>query len=62
MLGTRQSGVPTLRLANLIRDHELMETARTEAAAVLRDGEMAQQVLDRLDETWTERFGLVGVG
>ena len=36
MLGTRQSGMPTLRVANLIRDHDLMETARREAFAALR--------------------------
>ena len=61
MLGTRQSGVPTLRVANLVRDHALMETARTEAFAALADGEVAEGVLARLDETWTARFGLVGV-
>ena len=62
MLGTRQSGVPTLRVANLIRDHALMETARREAFAALRDAGVAAAVLARVDETWTERFGLAGVG
>ena len=62
MLGTRQSGVPTLRVADLIRDHDLMETARREAFAALRDASMAAAVLTRLDDTWTERFGLAGVG
>ena len=62
MLGTRQSGVPTLRVANLIRDHDLMETARREAFAALRDASVAAAVLARVDDTWTERFGLAGVG
>ena len=62
MLGTRQSGVPTLRVADLIRDHDLMETARREAFAALRDASIATSVLARLDDTWTERFGLAGVG
>ena len=62
MLGTRQSGVPTLRVAALIRDHDLMETARREAFAALRDASVATSVLVRLDETWTERFGLASVG
>ena len=62
MLGTRQSGVPTLRVANLIRDHDLMVTARREAFAALRDTSLAASVLARLDDTWTERFGLAGVG
>ena len=62
MLGTRQSGVPTLRVADLIRDHDLMETARREAFAALRDASVSASVLARLDDTWTERFGLAGVG
>ena len=62
MLGTRQSGVPTLRVADLIRDHDLMEIARREAFAALREASIAASVLARLDDTWTERFGLAGVG
>ncbi len=62
MLGTRQAGVPTLRVADLIRDHDLMETARREAFAALRDATVAASVLARLDDTWTQRFGLAGVG
>ena len=62
MLGTRQSGVPTLRVADLIRDHALMETARREAFAALQDSSVAAAVLARVDDTWTERFGLAGVG
>ena len=34
-LGTRQSGTPALRAANLVRDGELLATARTEALAWL---------------------------
>ena len=62
MLGTRQSGVPTLRVANLRRDHSLMDSARDEALQVLRDGAMAEQVLTRLDHGWAARFGLAEVG
>ena len=62
MLGTRQAGVPTLRVADLTRDHELMVTARREAFAALREASLAASVLARLDDTWTERFGLAGVG
>ena len=62
MLGTRQSGVPTLRVADLVRDHDLMETARREAFAALRDTSVTAAVLARVGETWTERFGLAGVG
>ena len=33
--GTRQSGLPTLRVGDLLRDHALMEDARREAVAWL---------------------------
>ena len=62
MLGTRQSGVPTLRVANLVRDHRLMDTARDEAMRVLEDGDLTEQLLTRLDHGWAERFGLADVG
>ena len=35
--GTRQSGMPTLRVGDLVRDHQLMEEARREAVAALDD-------------------------
>ena len=61
VLGTRQSGLPALRLANLVRDRDLMEIARDEAERALREG-VAADLLGRLDAGWMERFGLAGVG
>lgn len=61
VLGTRQSGLPALRLANLVRDRDLMEIARDEAERALREG-VAADLLGRLDAGWVERFGLAGVG
>ncbi len=61
VLGTRQSGLPTLRLANLVRDHDIMEVARDEAERALRRG-IAADLLAGLDAGWMERFGLAGVG
>ena len=61
VLGTRQSGLPTLRLANLVRDQDLMDIARDEAERALREG-IAADLLARLDAGWMERFGLAGVG
>ena len=61
VLGTRQSGLPTLRVANLVRDQDLMDIARDEAERALRRG-IAADVLARLDVGWRERFGLAGVG
>ena len=61
VLGTRQSGLPTLRVANLVRDRDIMEIARDEAERAASGG-VAADVLARLDAGWTERFGLAGVG
>ncbi len=36
-LGTRQSGIPDLKIAHLIRDARLLETARREAARIILD-------------------------
>jgi ATP-dependent DNA helicase RecG len=60
--GTRQSGLPTLRVGDLLRDHDLMEDARREAVAWLdREGSGAPLV-QYLSANWAARFGLVGVG
>jgi ATP-dependent DNA helicase RecG len=59
--GTRQSGMPALRLGDLRRDHALMVQARDEAAAWLA-GHPDGDRLDALRRSWEERFGLVQVG
>ena len=61
VLGTRQSGLPTLRVADLVRDQDMMDVARDEAARAMREG-VADGLLARLDAGWAERFGLAGVG
>jgi ATP-dependent DNA helicase RecG len=60
--GTRQSGMPTLRVGDLLRDHAAMEEARREAADWLDRGGAARGLVDYLSATWATRFGLVGVG
>ena len=62
MLGTRQSGLPTLRVANLMRDRDLMEMAFRDAQATLQKGSVTKTVLAELNEAWTARFGLASVG
>ena len=62
MLGTRQSGVPTLRVANLVRDHDVMEDAVREARSTLEHGHVPDTILAHLNEVWTERFGLASIG
>ena len=60
--GTRQSGMPTLRIGDLLRDHGLMEDARREAVAWL-DAEGAEGALQEwAGRSWAARFGLMGVG
>ena len=60
--GTRQSGMPTLRVGDLLRDHGLMEEARREAVAALDDPAVAGSLSALVNTTWEQRFGLVGVG
>jgi ATP-dependent DNA helicase RecG len=60
--GTRQSGLPTLRVGDLVRDHQLMEDARREAGAALDDPAQHELLATFVRESWAQRFGLVGVG
>jgi ATP-dependent DNA helicase RecG len=60
--GTRQSGLPTLRVGDLLRDHALMEEARREAVAALDDAGQAAALTALVNTSWEQRFGLVGIG
>ena len=60
-VGTRQSGVPTLRTGNLLRDHRIMEDAR-QAVRDWLAGQPPPATLDAAVEGWSERFHLVEVG
>jgi len=60
--GTRQSGMPTLRVGDLLRDHQLMEDARREAVAALDDKNQAATLAAFVKTSWEQRFGLVGIG
>jgi ATP-dependent DNA helicase RecG len=60
--GTRQSGMPTLRVGDLRRDHALMEEARREAVAALDDPDQAAALTTLVNTGWEQRFGLVGIG
>jgi ATP-dependent DNA helicase RecG len=65
--GTRQAGMPSFRVANLLRDRDLMEIAKKEACALL-DGQTVIPPDDRsrtmvhLRSSWQRRYGLVEVG
>ena len=64
--GTRQSGLPQLRVGDLLRDADLMARARTEAFRYVEQGRAAgatgplEDLLARGE--WQRRFGLARVG
>ena len=63
--GTRQSGLPDLRAANIIRDADLLEKAREEAFEYIqRDPTLAgyPPLRDLLLRKWQGRLGLISVG
>ncbi len=66
--GTRQAGLPEFRIANLIRDRQLLELAKQESArftansgAEASESERAQ-VRAHLKDAWQRRYGLVEAG
>jgi ATP-dependent DNA helicase RecG len=66
--GTRQAGMPSFQVANLIRDRQLLEAAKREAAAVLAgpNAEITQAEIDtalrHMRTRWHKSYGLVEVG
>jgi ATP-dependent DNA helicase RecG len=60
--GTRQSGLPTLRIGDLLRDQTLMEQAREAARAWLATASADHPIVGLARESWTTRFGLIAVG
>jgi ATP-dependent DNA helicase RecG len=61
--GTRQWGLPTLRVANLVRDRALLEQAREEAFRVVSDGALPAPLAEFVEDGgWESRFGLARVG
>jgi ATP-dependent DNA helicase RecG len=66
--GTKQAGIPSFRVANLIRDRELLEAAKREAAFVLSgpNSEISQEEIHRalkaMRARWQHSYGLVEVG
>jgi ATP-dependent DNA helicase RecG len=63
VMGTRQSGVPTFRIGNLVRDIEILEDARREAEHYLttrRHTRETSQLISRVRSD--SRFGLAAIG
>ena len=66
--GTRQAGMPDFRVANIIRDRQLLEAAKQEAAAVIAgpnseiSAEEISRALVHMRSRWKHTYGLVEVG
>ena len=68
--GTRQAGLPDFRVANLLRDRQLLELAKMEAARFANTSALAGEATEaerarvwaRLKEAWQRRYGLVEAG
>jgi ATP-dependent DNA helicase RecG len=65
LFGTKQSGLPALRIANIIRDQDILELSRGEAQAFITNPptpEELRRAVTYLREHWQRRYGLVQVG
>jgi ATP-dependent DNA helicase RecG len=68
MAGTRQAGWSSFRVANIIRDKELLDLAKAEAVKIIEENDPAitaedrKRVLEHLRTHWQRRYGLVEVG
>jgi ATP-dependent DNA helicase RecG len=68
-LGTRQSGLPDFRVANILRDGRILEEARADAFTVIESDEFqggtsAEMItmLDELRYRWGNRLDLARIG
>lgn len=63
LLGTKQSGLPEFRVANIVRDQEFLEGARKEADFYLAKGEQSAETAKLIERARSDtRFGLAAVG
>ena len=66
--GTKQAGIPSFQVANLIRDRQLLEAAKREAAFVIAgpNPEISKEEIERatkhMRSRWALSYGLVEVG
>ena len=66
--GTKQAGIPSFRVATIIRDRQLLEAAKREAAFVISgpNAEISKEEIDRalreMRSRWAMSYGLVEVG
>jgi ATP-dependent DNA helicase RecG len=63
LMGTKQSGVPLLRVGNIVRDQPILEAAREEAQLLLRSRSRTPQIEKLLRVVRSQpKYGLASVG
>ncbi len=63
--GTKQSGLPSLKIANILRDPDILEAAKHEARAFVEEPpseEAFSSAVEYIKGHWQRRYGLVQVG
>ena len=60
--GTRQAGVPTFRMIDLVRDRDLLDVAQREADKWFAAERPAPAAVTELLRSWSTRFKLIEVG
>jgi ATP-dependent DNA helicase RecG len=63
--GTKQSGLPSLRIANILRDAEILEIARRDAVDFIArppSEDDLRRAVAYIRDHWQRRYGLVTVG
>jgi ATP-dependent DNA helicase RecG len=63
--GTKQSGLPSLRIANILRDPDILSAAKHEARAFVEEPpspEALARAVEYIKGHWQRRYGLVQVG
>lgn len=66
-LGTRQSGLPDFRIANLLRDGRILDLARRDAFALVQEKDFPdhpryEELLYELKQRWSGRLEFAGIG
>jgi ATP-dependent DNA helicase RecG len=63
--GTKQSGLPSLKIANILRDPDILDAAKHEARAFVQEPpspEAYAKAVEYIKGHWQRRYGLVQVG
>jgi RecG-like helicase len=63
VMGTRQSGLPEFRVANIVRDQKILEIAKREANYLLTERANSAETAKLIQHVRSQpRFGLANVG